>query len=111
MLETVAIDAPMRVGLFSYGSGCCSEFYSGVVTPASGERLRAMRIPQALDRRHRLTIEEYETLLRGESVVRFGTKDAELNHQIVPDAWPVDAAGDRLVLDAVVGYHRKYIWI
>lgn len=111
MLETVAIDAPMRVGLFSYGSGCCSEFYSGVVTPESGERLRAMRIPQALDRRHRLTIEEYEMLLRGESVVRFGTKDAELNHQIVPDAWPVDAAGDRLVLDAVVGYHRKYIWI
>ncbi len=31
--------SPKRLGCFSYGSGCCSEFYSGVVTPSGQEKL------------------------------------------------------------------------
>ena len=29
------LTAPARIGLFSYGSGCCSEFYSGTADAAS----------------------------------------------------------------------------
>lgn len=110
-IDTVAVPEPMRIGLFSYGSGCCSEFFSGIVTPEGADRLRAMAISDTLDRRHRLTIGDYVKLLSSPSVVRFGTRDAELDHGIVPGAWPASGIGDRLVLDRVVGYHRDYIWV
>ncbi|MBN9669598.1 hydroxymethylglutaryl-CoA synthase family protein [Roseibium aggregatum] len=110
-IDTVDLDQPVRIGLFSYGSGCCSEFFSGVISPESRKRLGSMGISAELDKRYRLSIAEYEHLLSGRETVRFGTKDAELNHQVVPGAWPETGHGDRLVLDTVVGYHRNYIWI
>ena len=102
--------APRRIGLFSYGSGCCSEFFSGVVTAEGQARLRDMQIAAALDRRYRLSMAEYETLLRGNAVVRFGTRDAVPDRQAVPGAWTTYQTGERLLLDAIVGYHRKYRW-
>lgn len=102
---------PQRVGLFSYGSGCCSEFFSGVVTHEGQARMRSLNIGRALDRRYRLSMAEYETLLRGNATVRFGTRDVVPDHRIIPDAWPVYQTGDRLVLDAIVGYHREYRWV
>lgn len=110
-IDSVELSEPMRIGLFSYGSGCCSEFFSGVVSPDGKERLQSMGISKALDERYRLSIAEYEKLLSGDAVVRFGTKDADLDHQIIPGAWPASGKGDRLVLDTMVGYHRNYIWI
>jgi polyketide biosynthesis 3-hydroxy-3-methylglutaryl-CoA synthase-like enzyme PksG len=103
--------SPRRIGLFSYGSGCCSEFFSGVVTAEGQQCVRAMGIAAELDGRYRLSITEYEALLRGNAVVRFGTRDAVLDHGIVPGAWPRRQTGQRLVLDSIVGYHRKYRWI
>lgn len=102
---------PQRVGLFSYGSGCCSEFFSGVVTHEGQARMRSLNIGRTLDRRYRLSMAEYETLLRGNATVRFGTRDVVPDHRIIPDAWPVYQTGDRLVLDAIVGYHREYRWV
>lgn len=110
-IDSVDLSEPIRVGLFSYGSGCCSEFFSGVISPDGKDRLQAMAISRALDERYRLSIAEYEMLLSGEAVVRFGTRDAQLDHRIIPGAWPVAGKGDRLVLDTVVGYQRNYIWI
>ncbi|MEM6405100.1 MAG: hydroxymethylglutaryl-CoA synthase [Pseudomonadota bacterium] len=110
-LDTVTLSGPQRIGLFSYGSGCCSEFFSGVVTPEGQARLRRMGISGALDKRYKLSIDEYEMLLRGDLVVRFGTKDASLKHDCVPGAWPGDGQSKCLVLDAVQGYHRQYRWV
>lgn len=111
VIDAGDLSVPRRIGVFSYGSGCCSEFFSGVVTPEAQHRLRALGIADALDRRYRLSLEEYELLLRGDAVVRFGTRDAELDHAVLPGAWEAAAqAGERLVLEAVVGYHRKYRW-
>jgi polyketide biosynthesis 3-hydroxy-3-methylglutaryl-CoA synthase-like enzyme PksG len=110
-IDTVMPENPIRIGLFSYGSGCCSEFFSGVVAPEGAQRLAAMGISDALDERYRLSIAEYEKLLSGDEIVRFGTKDADLDHNIIPGAWPAKGKGDRLVLDNVKGYHRNYSWI
>lgn len=110
LLQTAEMTQPCRVGLFSYGSGCCSEFFSGTITPGGQNRLRALGIGTGLDRRHRLSMDEYETLLRAEHVVRFGTRDAILDRTVVPAAWNGFAGRGRLVLDAVKGYHRSYSW-
>jgi polyketide biosynthesis 3-hydroxy-3-methylglutaryl-CoA synthase-like enzyme PksG len=110
-INAADFDGPQRIGLFSYGSGCCSEFFSGVVSPEAQRRLQATGIDGALNARYRLSLTEYATLLRGNHAVRFGTRDAVLDHEVVPDAWPPYQTGERLVLDAIVGYHRKYRWV
>jgi len=109
-IDTVDLKQPARIGMFSYGSGCCSEFFSGTVNADGQKRLSDMGISQALDRRYALSIDEYETLLSGDHVVRFGTKDAKLDRDVIPEAWPQSGAEKWLFLDAVDGYHRKYVW-
>jgi hydroxymethylglutaryl-CoA synthase len=52
-----------RVGLFSYGSGCTSEFFSGVVGPRAVERVKAAPIAEVLAGRERITAEEYERIM------------------------------------------------
>ncbi|MBE0530076.1 MAG: hydroxymethylglutaryl-CoA synthase family protein [Rhodospirillales bacterium] len=111
LLESAELAGPCRVGMFSYGSGCCSEFFSGVITPEGQRRLRARGIGAELDRRHRLSMEEYELLLRGEQVIRFGQRDATIDPGTVPAVWAALQGTGRLVLDGMAGYHRQYRFV
>lgn len=49
-----------RIGLFSYGSGCMAEFFSGVVQPGYRAHLFAERHRQMLANRTELTYQQYE---------------------------------------------------
>ncbi|MCQ4163480.1 hydroxymethylglutaryl-CoA synthase family protein [Tahibacter harae] len=100
-----------RLGCFSYGSGCCSEFFSGVVQPASQQLLAQQRIDDGLNQRVLLNVEEYDQLMIANRPVRFGVRDLTL-----------DPHGDRyigamakprplLYLSQVAGFHRKYEWV
>lgn len=53
-----------RVGLFSYGSGSCAEFFSGVVADDAQQRVRALGLEQALAARRALSVAEYEDAMR-----------------------------------------------
>jgi hydroxymethylglutaryl-CoA synthase len=55
--------AGKRIGLFSYGSGCTSEFFSGIVGPRAAERVKAASLAEVLARRERITIDEYERIM------------------------------------------------
>lgn len=55
--------ANQRIGLFSYGSGCTSEFFSGVVSPRAADRIAAARLADVLAARERISIAEYERLM------------------------------------------------
>jgi hydroxymethylglutaryl-CoA synthase len=64
MLHSGAAElAGKRIGLFSYGSGCVSEFFSGVVGTVAAERIRCARLDEVLSGRERVTVEEYERLM------------------------------------------------
>ena len=110
-IDCADLPSPQRVGLFSYGSGCCSEFFSGVITPQGRQTLQTMNIGDSLQRRYRLSMPEYELLLRENGAIRFGTRDAKLNHQVIPAAWSACQHSRRLVLDEIAGYHRQYRWV
>jgi polyketide biosynthesis 3-hydroxy-3-methylglutaryl-CoA synthase-like enzyme PksG len=99
-------DIPKRIGCFSYGSGCCSEFYSGVATREGGARMRAMQVLAQLDARHRLGIDEYLRLLAGSKAVRFGTRNATLDEGFLPQA----RRKGHLYLKKIKEYHREYEW-
>jgi hydroxymethylglutaryl-CoA synthase len=51
-----------RIGLFSYGSGCCAEFFTGVV-PSAAASLGATGVRDALARRTEIDVPAYERLL------------------------------------------------
>lgn len=99
-----------RIGCFSYGSGCCSEFFSGVVTPEGQKRLREFGIEQQLDARSPLTLAEYDALLLGNGLVRFGTRNVKIDPQLFARVRAAHAGRRHLVLTEIREFHRKYEW-
>jgi polyketide biosynthesis 3-hydroxy-3-methylglutaryl-CoA synthase-like enzyme PksG len=99
-----------RLGCFSYGSGCCAEFYSGVVTPESQARLRKFGIAKQLDGRYRLSMDEYESILRGSTVVKFGTRNVRLDEALLPRIRDMTRGKGGLVLSQIKEFHREYSW-
>jgi polyketide biosynthesis 3-hydroxy-3-methylglutaryl-CoA synthase-like enzyme PksG len=100
-----------RIGVFSYGSGCCSEFFSGVVNAEGQSQLRQCGIAGQLDQRHELSMEQYEAILRGAGAIRFGTRNTVLDVNLVPEARRVAAGTERLFLKEIKDYHREYEWV
>ncbi|MET0320651.1 MAG: hydroxymethylglutaryl-CoA synthase family protein [Duganella sp.] len=101
-----SFDTPRRVGCFSYGSGCCSEFFSGVTTRAGREKILAMDIGRRLNQRYRLSMGEYDDILARGDIVRFGTRNATLEERYAPPA----GHGETLYLRRISDYHREYAW-
>lgn len=55
-----------RIGLFSYGSGCCAEYFAGRVQPGAGRFAQALDLGAPLAARKRLELAEYEAIRRGD---------------------------------------------
>lgn len=53
-----------QLGLFSYGSGSCAEFFVGTVVPGAQERVHALGLQAMLDRRRVLSFDEYEQVMK-----------------------------------------------
>jgi polyketide biosynthesis 3-hydroxy-3-methylglutaryl-CoA synthase-like enzyme PksG len=104
-------DTPKRIGCFSYGSGCCSEFYSGVTTGQGQELQRNFGIERELNERRRLTMDEYMALLMGSGAVRFGTRNVKLDMELIPGVLDSCRGKKRLYLEEVREFHRQYQWI
>jgi hydroxymethylglutaryl-CoA synthase len=62
--NTKAPLAGRPIGLFSYGSGSCAEFYTGVVGPKAQQWVRDLGLPARLAARRSLSIAEYEEIMR-----------------------------------------------
>ncbi|MEO8033560.1 MAG: hydroxymethylglutaryl-CoA synthase [Acidobacteriota bacterium] len=112
LIDAVKPDAGYRVGLYSYGSGCCSEFFSGVIDQESTVALSEMRIGQHLADRCEFTFDEYEALLKETLSCLVPQKDRDVEI----DRWRgiLDRRSDRrslLTLTGVRNYHRKYAWV
>lgn len=63
LLETAEEDLTgKRIGLYSYGSGCVGEFFSGVVQPGYREFLHGEEHRNLLENRTELTYQQYEDI-------------------------------------------------
>ncbi len=112
LIDNANIDGPKRIGLFSYGSGCCSEFYSGIITPASKEKVAKMDMAGHLGDRHALTVEEYDRLLDLNMEWTFGVRDKEMNFNSFSKIYEHYMEGRNLLALKKIGkdWHREYIW-
>ncbi|MEO0443725.1 MAG: hydroxymethylglutaryl-CoA synthase [Pseudomonadota bacterium] len=111
LLENQNFDQPERIGLFSYGSGCASEFYSGVVHPGGANNFKRLGISQMLADRWHLSIPDYEQIC-DKSVERMsGVQDLKPDTSAYAHIYEAKFEGsDLLVLDQIDNFHRKYKW-
>lgn len=112
LIDAVRPDTGYRVGLYSYGSGCCSEFFSGVIDQESTAALAEMQIGRHLADRCALTFDEYEALLKETLTCLVPQKDRDVDI----GRWRgiLDRRSNRrslLALKAVRNYHREYEWV
>ncbi len=110
LIEQREGDDPVRVGLFSYGSGCSSEFFSGVIDARSRAALRPFQIGAALDRRRLLSFEQYEAHLDAtlDAIAPVQSRTIDLR------AWEAFLPRERgrmLALVRIDDYYRQYEWI
>lgn len=115
-IDHAEINDATRIGCFSYGSGCCSEFFSGVATAESQARVRSLGLKSQFDQRYVLSMEEYETVLRESGVVKFGTRNAKLHSELISaelisGAGRGTSTGPRLYLKEIREFHREYEWV
>ncbi len=114
MVSTIAhaeLETPKRIGCFSYGSGCCSEFFSGIATKQGQEKIHALQMEEQLNQRYRLSMQEYESIISGSGMVKFGTRNAILDTSLVNTARKTFGGRPRLYLKEIKEYHRNYEWI
>lgn len=111
LIDDANLEGSKRVGIFSYGSGCSSEFYSGVITPTSQAKLRSMRIQDQLNRRCALSIAEYDAIADENETWLFGIENKQVDIRPFQALYDAHIAGrGLLILTEIKGYHRKYAW-
>lgn len=104
-------DAPRRIGLFSYGSGCASEFFSGVVPAGATAGAGGVTVADRLADRRPLTVDEYDRLAAPGDLRGFGTRDAEFDPAGYGALYDSHYARQGLlVLDRIKEFHREYRW-
>ncbi len=97
-----------RMGLYSYGSGSCAEFFSGVIDARARETLARHAIAAQLEARRRIDVTTYEQLViaheRSQSEAEY-TPDRALVAGLFEERY---LGQGRLVLDSVHDYYRSY---
>jgi polyketide biosynthesis 3-hydroxy-3-methylglutaryl-CoA synthase-like enzyme PksG len=99
-----------RLGLYSYGSGSCGEFFSGTLQPEARAVVAAHGLRAHLEARRALTIPDYERIVREREAVagaRAWAPDRTLPAGHYAEAYD---GRSRLVLDSVADFYRRYAW-
>lgn len=99
-----------RVSVFSYGSGCCSEFYCGRIGRAAKAVATAAALRQKLDERRAVSVEEYEAIER-RRIAWIDCGDYEIPVNTLDD-WYNRFYRDRkkLVFKGMTDFYRQYAW-
>lgn len=101
-----------RVGLFSYGSGCSSEFFSGVVAAGAAAELAPMRILERLSGRVELSFAAYESLLKENARCLVPEENRTVDvDRFADQARRGGGAAQLLVYRGTKDYHRVYEWL
>ena len=109
LLEYGEFSSPRRIGCFSYGSGCCAEFFSGVAGPGAQRIQRMFGAAEQLAGRYRLSMQEYESLIATSTALAFGTRDVTIDRIVTAGAdWYASRRG--LALVEINNFHRRYEW-
>jgi 3-hydroxy-3-methylglutaryl CoA synthase len=109
LISTVAAVRPGdRIGVYSYGSGSCAEFYSGIVGEKALETAVQAGLPELIANRFPVTVAQYEQM---ETERDIGRQNADFTPDFGTFVDVYDAAyRDKglLVYKGSKGYYRTY---
>lgn len=99
-----------RIGMFSYGSGCCAEFYSGLVGHDAKRAAAEAGVKALLDGRKPISVDDYENAERARTLfVENG--DFEPSTAGFDGLWESHYAGKKkLVYRGMSDFYRQYGW-
>lgn len=104
------VKAGDRLGIFAYGSGSCSQFYSAKVLPEAKAIAAAANLQAQLDARRPLTMAEYE-VVEHERDEHVGVSHFSPTWDILGDWYERFYKGKGLlVLKGIADYYREYNW-
>ena len=110
IMEDNGLNPGDRIGLFSYGSGACAEFYSAILCEEARETISALKIDDHLDKRYDLTVDQFDRLSQMRSKrTEQKTFKTDLSY---PGGWydKYYAGKELLILKGVEEYIREYGW-
>lgn len=111
LIDHADVEGDRRVGIFSYGSGCSSEFYSGVISNRSQDKLKSLNIHTQLQKRYRLNLVEYENIMALNQEWMFGIRDKDVDFSIFKEPYIHFYEGqNKLILKRISKFHREYSW-
>lgn len=100
-----------RVGLYSYGSGCASEFFAGTVVPGAREAMARLDIGGRVRARRELDFAEYEKVLPAARDCLVPVRDRRTDLSRLDEFGDQALAhGSLLLFTGVTNYHRRYEW-
>jgi polyketide biosynthesis 3-hydroxy-3-methylglutaryl-CoA synthase-like enzyme PksG len=104
-------DTERSIGVFSYGSGCASEFYRVIGLPGPARNELKGAVEQSLEERVRLSWDRYDSLAAVAGQPPAGTQQAAIDFEGCADILELSNFGQpRLVLAGVENYARVYRW-
>ncbi len=99
-----------RISMYSYGSGCMAEWYTGFICPEAKEAARAAGLQELLDARYPLSVREYEDVER-ERTCWIDQGDYEPSHGGFAGFYDKAYRGKgKLVFKGMSEYNRYYDW-
>jgi polyketide biosynthesis 3-hydroxy-3-methylglutaryl-CoA synthase-like enzyme PksG len=112
LLSHEQFDENKRIALFSYGSGCSSEFFSGVIPRGADQIVKKKNLEQHLDDRYMLGEEEYLSLFDYNENLKFGKNNINIDRNFIPGVIKKIEGKGILVLDNIdKTFYRHYKWI
>lgn len=87
-----------RIALFSYGSGCCAEYFAGTVQPGAGAFVRSLELSAPLTARRPLSMTEYEAIRKS---------DGDVDRR--PPSTPAPSMRPRVAFAGVESERRLYL--
>ena len=111
LIETSpALASGDRIGIFSYGSGSCAEFYSARLIAGAREAVAGAAITARLDARRALSLSEYEACERA-LLASTCASACTPSHDVVPGLYDTHYRGSgKLVFGGTRDYFRTYAW-
>lgn len=101
LLSLLSLDDSLQsddlIGLFSYGSGASGEFFTAKLVPGFKEHLPIAEMEQLFKQRHRLTVDEYESIFN----------QTWLNHD-GKESYHCDFDHAHIQLDYIENHRRYY---
>ncbi|MGZ4060315.1 MAG: hydroxymethylglutaryl-CoA synthase, partial [Bacteroidia bacterium] len=97
-----------RIGVFSYGSGSCAEFYCVKYTDKSKEVAKRSGLKELIENRYKITVKDYEAMetLREQ---RIKEGDFEPDYNMVPGLYDSAYKGKGLLIyKGSKGFYRTY---